>query len=138
MTFIRVFLRIFYKRREQISINTVLSTEKEVEGGGWKNKSQWSRFSGIKGESSLFSAYTISREWFESRESMVENDAHCFCGETVSDMRRFSETDDYANRENDFLSAVLLTERETNEKRGSHAKYRKNMQIKSRTGRIDG
>jgi len=93
-----MFLRIFYKHHDQISINTVLSArmEKETGGGGWKNESQWSRFSGIKG-GVRFSRRTrfhasLVRRW-------IENDAHCFCGEMVSDTRRLSETDDYANRE---------------------------------------
>lgn len=44
--------------------------------------------------------------------SIVENDALCFCGKTVSDTRRFSETDDYANRDR-LLTAVLITEQKT-------------------------
>lgn len=44
--------RYCYRNSGQISIKTALSTraEKEMEEGGWKNESQWSRFSGFKGE----------------------------------------------------------------------------------------
>lgn len=133
---------VFYKRRGQISINTVLRMEQETEEGGWKNESQWSRFSGIKGEGSLFSAHTVSYERCEYHASMVENDAHCFCGETVSEMRHFSETADYANKEWFLINGINnsinngIIKRKTSE-RWSHAKYSENVQIKSRTGRMN-
>lgn len=82
-----------------------MRTEQETEEDGWKNESQWSRFSGIKDEGSLFS-HTISCERCEYRASMVENDAHCFCGETVFKTRRFSETVDYTNRERFLINGI--------------------------------